>query len=475
LGRLRDGKFALIGIKQGLLDNYISGIANDDYGNLWFASDRGIFKVRQQELDLAAEGSDLQVLAVAYGRDQSLPNLQANHTFTPASIRTRQGEVLFPMDSGLAIVHPERAHLNPFVPPVLIERMAVDARDVDMSLPEPVLPPGHRKVELEFTALGFASPENVRFRYRLTGWHKDWQESRQRSVGYTRLPAAHYTFEVTACNDVGLWNNRVASLRFRVQPFLWETWWFRLLSVLALAALAFAGASHRERRKHRVELERLERQAVIERERTRVAQDLHDDLGAGLTEIGLAASLARRQNASPERIQQHLQQVSDKTKEMVTALDEIVWAVNPRHDSVVSLSHYLCDYAQHFLKLSSIRCRLEVPSNLQPWPLEPEQRHNLFLAFKESLTNVTHHSHATEVQIRISSKAEGTAVIEVEDDGLGVTRAAVPGSGSNGLTNMVQRLEQIGGRCDIERPPKGGTLVRFVFPCARAALNKLST
>jgi signal transduction histidine kinase len=476
LGRLRDGNFSLIGTEQGLLDNYISGIANDDYGNLWFASDRGIFKVRQRELDAAAEGTNVQVLAVAYGRDQSLPNLQANHTFSPASIRTREGKILFPMDSGLAIVHPERAHLNPFVPPALIERMAVEGRDLDIhqSLPAPTLPPGHWNVELEFTALSFASPENVRFRYRLIGWHKDWQETRQRSVSYTRLPAGHYTFEVTACNDFGVWNSRAAALSFRVQPFLWQTLWFRILSALTLGALVSAWARHRERRKHRVEVERLEREAVIERERTRVAQDLHDDLGAGLTEIGLAASLARRQNSTPERIQQHLGEVADKANEMVTALDEIVWAINPRNDSVVSLSHYLCDYAQHFLKLSSIRCRLEVASDLPAWPLESEQRHNLFLAFKESLTNVTHHSQATEVRIRIRSQAEGSSIIEVEDDGRGVTQTPVSGPGANGLTNMVRRLEQIGGRCTIESVPRGGTLVRFVFPCAGAASNKVS-
>jgi signal transduction histidine kinase len=219
-------------------------------------------------------------------------------------------------------------------------------------------------------------------------------------------------------------------------------------------------------------VERLEQQAAIERERTRMAEDLHDDLGAGLTEIGLAASLAQRQNASPERIQEHLRQVTDKANAMVLALDEIVWAVNPRHDSVVSLSHYFCEYAQHFLKLSSIRCRLEVADNLPAWPLNAEQRHNLFLAFKESLTNVARHAQATEVRIRVQTQAEGTSIIEVEDDGRGITQPSVTSAGADGLGNMVRRIEQIGGCCEIESTPRGGTRVRFVFPCAEAARNK---
>jgi signal transduction histidine kinase len=228
-------------------------------------------------------------------------------------------------------------------------------------------------------------------------------------------------------------------------------------------------ASQRKRRKHRAEVERLERQTVIERERTRVAQDLHDDLGAGLTEIGLAAFLAQRQNASPERVQQHLRQVADKAKEMVTALDEIVWAVNPRHDSMESLTHYLCDYAREFLKLSAIRCRLEVASPLPASPLSSEQRHNLFLAFKESLTNVTRHSNATEVRIRIRSSSKGSCVIEVEDDGQGIATTPVTGPGADGLANMARRLDLVGGRCEIRSVPSGGTLVRFVYPCPGAA------
>ncbi|MFO1515257.1 MAG: two-component regulator propeller domain-containing protein, partial [Verrucomicrobiota bacterium] len=477
VGRLKNGKFALIGTAQGLLDNQINGIANDDYGNLWFNSDRGIFKVRQRELDAVAEGRDQQVLPTAYGRNQSLPNLQANHAFAPASIRTSEGHILFPTDSGLAIVHPKQAHPIPFVAPVLIERLVVDGRNVniDPSSPEPQLPPDHWNVELEFSALSFASPENVRFRYRLVGWNEDWQETRmQRSASYTRLPAGQYTFEVTACTDFGIWRNPPVALRFRVRPFFWQTWWFRVLSVSALVSLGAAWASQRKRRKHRAEVERLERLTVIERERTRVAQDLHDDLGAGLTEIGLAASLAQRPNTAPERIQNNLRQVADKSKEMVAALDEIVWAVNPRHDTVVSLTHYLCDYAQQFLNLSGIRCRLEVASDPPVSAIGSEQRHNLFLAFKESLTNVARHSHATEVQIRFRSQADGNGIIEIEDNGHGVT--STPGSGvlANGLSNMSRRLEQIGGRCEIHCVPTGGTMVRFIYPCAAAGmpLNK---
>ena len=467
LGRLRNGKLATIGTEQGLLDTHVSGIANDDEGNLWFASDRGIFKVRQRELDAVAEGRADRVLAIAYGRDQALPNLQANAGFSPTSMRTHDGRILFPMTTGLAIIHPERVQRNAVAPPVFVEGMTVDGRDIDVrnAARGPSLPAAHRKVELEFTALSFVAPENTRFRHRLKGWDEAWQETQhQRNVSYTRLPAGEYVFQVTACNESGVWSEPGAELHFHVYPFLWQTWWFRTLALTTLAGLVALAVRQHERRKHRLEMDRLEREAMVERERARVAQDLHDDLGSGLTEIGLMASLAQRQNLPPERVHQHLRQVTDKAREMVTALDEIVWAVNPRHDSVISLSHYLCEYAQRFLELTPIRCRLEVPRDLPDRPLKSDQRHNLFLAFKEALTNVVRHSHAAETRVKISAE-DNVLTVVVEDDGRGVADLANH-QGADGLTNMQQRLEQIGGRCEIQSQPNQGTQVRFILPLA---------
>lgn len=465
VGRLRNGSFALIGEEQGLLDSYVGNVASDDYGALWFATDRGIFKVRQKELDALAEGRAQRVLSVAYGRDQALPNLQANYGFFPGAVRTRNGRLCFSLSTGLAIVHPERMQPNAVAPPVLVERMAVDGQNLGLvgAGREPSLPAGHRKVELEFTALSFVAPENIRFRYRLEGWDENWQETQQqRSVSYTRLPAGQYLFQVTACNEAGVWSEPGAELRFRVQPFLWQTWWFRALVLATLAGLVAAAVRRHERGKHRLALERLERQALMERERARVAQDLHDDLGSGLTEIGLMASLAQRQNLPVERVRQHLRQVTDKSREMVTALDEIVWAINPRHDSVTSLSHYLCEYAQSFLELTPIRCRLEVARDLPARALNSDQRHNLFLAFKEALTNVVRHSQAAEARITISTDAHALTVV-VADNGQGMSDTTT-GQGADGLTNMRRRLEQIGGRCEFHSAPGQGTRVRFVLP-----------
>ena len=471
------GKFTAYTKRQGLFSDTVFEIVEDDFGTLWMSCRQGVFCVSKKSLNDYADGKTPAITCRRYGKSDGLTSIQCSDAAKPNGWKGGHWRLWFPTFRGLLEVN-TRIRPNDRFEPVVIEKVVADGRALQQNgsaLYDHLsftAPPGRGEVEFHYAILSYREPEECRFRFKLEGVDPYWIEAGTRRVAYyDHLRPGRYQFQVVACNEDGVWNDIGANANIVLLPYFWQTWWFRILSVLTLVALVSVWASQRERRKHRVEVERLERQTLIERERTRVAQDLHDDLGAGLTEIGLAASLAQRQNTSLERVQQHLRQVADKANEMVTALDEIVWAINPRHDSVVSLSHYLCDYAQHFLKLTSIRCRLEVASHLPGWPLGSEQRHNLFLAFKESLTNVTHHSQATEVRIRIRSQAEGSGIIEVEDDGRGMITTPVADPGADGLANMVRRLEQIGGRCEIESVPNGGTLVRFVFPCVGSALH----
>jgi signal transduction histidine kinase len=219
------------------------------------------------------------------------------------------------------------------------------------------------------------------------------------------------------------------------------------------------------RRLHR-RLEQSERQQELERERARIAQDLHDELGAGLTEIGLLGGLLQHPSSLSERGPVALPRIVQRCRDLVTALDEIVWAVNPRNDSVNSLTSYLCRYAQGFLDLTSLRCRLEVRDAEPDRPLNAEQCHNLFLAFKEALTNVVRHSRASEVSVRICLGEKDRLLVCVEDNGQGLPEAV--GEGADGLLNLRRRLERIGGQCDIENRPGGGVAVRLSLPLPAA-------
>jgi signal transduction histidine kinase len=205
-----------------------------------------------------------------------------------------------------------------------------------------------------------------------------------------------------------------------------------------------------------------ERRREIEQERTRVAHDLHDDLGSRLTEVNMLASLAKSPTTSPAEKEQYLTELTETARAMVTSLDEIVWAVNPRNDTIASLASYFGAYAQRFLELASISCGLDVAENLPEHPLDTKFRQEIFFAFKEALTNIVRHAQATQVWLRISVPGR-RLVVELADNGRGFGLSA-PAAGSDGLVNMKERLQTLGGECEITGNPEAGTTVRLAAP-----------
>jgi signal transduction histidine kinase len=206
--------------------------------------------------------------------------------------------------------------------------------------------------------------------------------------------------------------------------------------------------------------QRVEQQRALEQERTRLARDLHDDLGGGLTEISMLGSLANDRAIVSERKAGYLRQMTEKARQLVSALDEIVWAVNPRYDSLASLAGYYSLYAQRFLSLASLGCHLDVAESLPDCALDSKVRHSLFLAFKEALNNVVRHAEASEVRLRIQVQ-DDELIVAVADNGRGLQPTAGTESGMDGLANMRARLSALGGRCEIRSAPAQGTTVLF--------------
>ena len=204
---------------------------------------------------------------------------------------------------------------------------------------------------------------------------------------------------------------------------------------------------------------RLVRMLELERLRTSIATDLHDELGTRLTRIGLLSELVERQTAGAHPAKSEIAQISAMTHDMVRTMDEIVWAVNPRNDTLEDLANYILHFAQEFFRHASVRCRLDIPASLPPLRLTTALRHNVFLAVKEALNNVVRHAQASNV--RVTLRLEGTVLsIVVQDNGRGFNEESQRPSG-NGLRNMQQRLESIGGRVEVESGSGIGTTVRF--------------
>ena len=472
--RFRDGKFVRCSTKEGLPDDVICQLLDDGQGNIWAGSQQGIFRFAKSEVTAVSQGSQATINCTAYGRYDGLPSLECSGSYQPAGCRTSDGRLLFATLKGVVSIEPQALAINQLPPPVVIEETLVDGHVKSpvehviggKSVPVLVVPPGKRQVEVRFTALSFVSPDRVRFRWKLEGVDNEWREvGPRREAQYNFSHPGDYTLRVIACNNDGVWNEEGAALAMRVQPFYYETWWFLVLAGTVGTLGIAATVRHYAVRRMRRELEVLEQQRAIERDRARIAKDIHDDLGAGLTHITLLTELARR--SPTEETPAHLNHISDMARELTRAMDETVWAVNPRNDSLEGLMTYVTKFAQDYLNVAGIRCRLDLPAQLPPVALTAETRHNLYLAVKETLNNVVKHAGATEVWLRLIPGVDGFKII-VEDDGCGLNGEHRNGNGNvnrissgHGLGNLEKRLAACAGQCVLSSEPGKGTRVEL--------------
>jgi len=250
----------------------------------------------------------------------------------------------------------------------------------------------------------------------------------------------------------------------------WQTWWFIGLSALALLAGVASGVRLVEKRKYQRQLQMAEQERALARERARIAQDLHDDLGSSLTRLSLLSELLKADKDSPALVRQHADKISQASGQTVRALEEIVWALRPGSDTLQSLVEYIAHFATELFEGDTAQCRLDLPPDLPARPLPPEMRHNIFLVVKEALTNALKHAGAREVLVRAQA-SDASLEIEVRDDGRGFDSqpSRAPGRGQ-GLGNMQSRAAAMGGTLVVESAAGKGTQVRLSvqFPAAKA-------
>jgi len=483
IGRLKNGHYTEINSSQGLFDDYVSHIVADGRGWLWFGANRGLFKVREEDFENFAAGKIPRVRSIHYGRGEGLPSLQGTFGDSPDVLSSRDGRLWIPMQTALVVVNPEKIYESAGPPAPLVTRVLLDDRVIAQYtgiLPPPQkpiteipavidgpatlqLPPGHRSVKFEFTAFDFSAPENVQFRHRLRDVEDDWVEVEgARSATHQTLNNGDFGFQVTACNGDGDWSKNIAAISLVVAPFFWQTWWFRSVVLAVFTGSIIAIVRYVSFRRLRHQLVVMEQQAALQKERARIAKDIHDDLGASLTQIAFLGELAQQDRGEPEKAAERVGKISTTARQAIKSLDEIVWAVNPRNDTLAHLIEYAGQFALDYLRLADIRCRLDFPEQSPPRELSTDLRHNLFLAIKEALHNIVKHAHATEVWLRIKF-SDRLLEITIEDNGRGFDREPDDAL-ADGLRNMRQRLADIGGECRVESQAGTGTRISLLLP-----------
>jgi signal transduction histidine kinase len=287
-------------------------------------------------------------------------------------------------------------------------------------------------------------------------------------IPYAHLPAGYYRFRVNEMSLAGIPGNGEVSLAVEMPLVFWRTPWFWVSVVTLILAAGVGGWRYVSWRRRRLEMQRLEQHLALDRERLRIAQDIHDDLGARVTQISLLSAMAQGKTSLPEEARTEFGKVSQMTRDLVSALYETVWVVNPENDNLDALVSYLCQMSNQQCAQAQLRCRLEIPESPPAIPLSSQIRHNLSMAVKESLHNIIKHAHATEVRLRITFEAS-TLAIWIHDDGRGFDPADRPEG--NGLRNLERRLRDIGGTASVESRIGVGTTVLLRLPVGNAVIS----
>ncbi len=446
---------------DGLPDDVILGLMADPQGNLWMTSQTGIVGCSRHQLAEYVRGQSPPLLCMHLGLDEGLANRECTGAGQPVISRGPNRRFWVATMVGAAAFSPE---ILPRVTPtaeVRLETLSLDGLALQPAARGFRAPASTRRFEFRYSVPEFLFPKTLRFRYRLDGLDRNWVEAGSgRLASYSQLPPGEYHFRVMAGGADGLWREAKVPVTLVVVPRFWQTGWFRTLGVVTMALALVGGAALNERRKSRRRLQRLEAQQAVEQVRRRIARDLHDELGSAITEIVQLGDLTLQPEPQPETLRSSVETMTGLVRQLGITVDEIVWTMSSRNDTLPNLAGYISSHAQAFFHHSGISCRLDVTKNLPSVGVNSQTRHNLFLAAKEALNNVAKHSGADEVMVRVHY-GDGVLRVSIEDNGRGFDTAAV--HEGEGLTNMRERLEAVKGKAEFFGPAGRGAKIVFTL------------
>ncbi len=524
--------------RNGLVENLVNAIAEDDLGNFWIGCDSGIYRVSRNRLGADAAGQSARIECVVYSESDGLPTGRTNgQRSQPAACKTVDGRLWFSTAKGVAVFDPDHVVRTDIAPIIRIDSVTIDdvgrfrLFDASGALPSPrivtsplspLVPAPHlhqsrpkrghaARMDIRYSAPTFRAPNNVRFRYRLEGWDKDWVEAgAERVARYTNLRPGSYRFQVKAASHFGLWNETPAELAFTVVVPFHEARWFWPACAATLTLLAAAAVRWRVRELKRIH--RIERENDLAREREQLARDIHDDLGSGLTRLALLGERVARESRDPAA-QASAGRLTGETSHLIDSLDGVVWAADPRQDRLGDVFAFLRERAAAFLEDAGVAAHLDFPSDVPHLAISGQVRRTIYLALAEALSNAVRHGAPSQITVtaRLSgppippARSNGPTLLQitVDDNGCGFsapgpdgppnpvagagpyaaageesgraveattpcvgarTRSLRGGGGGRGLSGMRARFEACGGGLEVRSFIGQGTTVVMRVP-----------
>jgi signal transduction histidine kinase/ligand-binding sensor domain-containing protein len=441
LNRFRDGKF----VSFTNMPDVIYRILEDKQQNLWCSSNKGIFRVNKNNLDIP----------VFYGPADGTLTRESSGGGHPAGWKTTDGRIWFATIKGLAVIDPENIPLNTSPPPIAIEQLFVDNQSIPLTQ-KVTLSPGIARLDFYYTALSFIAPENVRFKYKLEGFDGDWIDGGGRRVAsYTNLRPGNYKFRVIAANNDGVWNETGAALDLYLRPRFYQTYWFYLLCVLLLALTAWQLYRLRVRRMA------LQFRAVLA-ERNRIAREIHDNLAQDILGISVQLELvARLMPAAAETAKGHLDRARMLVRNSMTEARRYVWDLRSQELQKKDLPAALRDTTKRLTAESDVETVVEVAGLMRPLPVEVET--NLLRIGQEAINNAVKHARANRIEVGLNFDTRNVR-LSVRDNGSGFDPNEQIADGHFGLLGMRERAEQIGGVLSIDSAPERGTQIAVEVP-----------
>ncbi|MFN3693547.1 MAG: two-component regulator propeller domain-containing protein [Ignavibacterium sp.] len=430
---IESGKFTRYSVREGMSSAVVYGILEDRLKNLWISSDNGIFKYDLINKD--------------FTRFDIKDGLQSLEFSGGAYIYSDDGIMYFGGINGVNYFKPEEIKTNTFIPSVVITSIKVLDKVIKGEAVELKLNYDENTLNFEFASLDYSDPKDNLYAFILEGFDEDWQftNSSLRIATYTNLSPGEYVFKIRGSNSDGIWNENYASVTIIISPPFWKTYWFiALVSLITILILYY------------VFTVRIKSQLAIEKLKSRLAADLHDNVGSGLTEISILSEVASRKNEiAPAN---ELIKISELSRQLVDNMSDIVWVVNPEKDSLHDLIIRLKN--SYYEILSSMECELKILGiqKLKRIKIPIDIKQNLYLILKEAFNNAIKHSKASLIQMNFETDGDTLKII-LKDNGVGMDINKV--KFGNGISNMNNRAEAIGWKLKIDSKEGEGTAIIF--------------
>jgi signal transduction histidine kinase/ligand-binding sensor domain-containing protein len=465
LGRFKDGKFTRYTTSEGLFNDGVFQILEDAFGYLWMSSNRGIYRVRKQELNEVAAGARHAILSIPFGKNDGMRNVECNGGLWPAGARAHDGRLWFPTQDGVAVIDPAAVTISQKPPPVLIEAVLQNQAPVAFR-DEVRLRPGQGNLEIQYTALSFANAPYLHFKHRLEGLDPEWVDAgTRRTAFFSYLPPGRYTFNVIAANSDGVWNTEGKSLRIMVLAPFYRTWWFSTLLALGALGASLGVFKYRLRQlEHRQALQQAFARQLMESqetERRRIAAELHDSLGQNLLVIRNRALLGKL-TPQDERLKAEFDEISAVASQTLEEIRSIAQNLRPSHLDQLGLRTSLEAMLDKLAESCAIRFTSEIDD--VDGLFAPEDEITLYRIVQEGLNNVIKHSQATEAHVAVRRRGR-ELTFTIQDNGRGFAlNASRPAIGGGfGLTGLAERVRMLGGTHTIESALGRGTRVTITL------------